>query len=120
MKNSILIIFILFIIIIISGGNLFSQTTINYNEDNIPDYELPELQLGLNGERFTSADEWITIRRPEILSLFEQYMYGRTPLKNIQIEFKIDQIDQNALDGNHTVHSDSNISLTDHWVKKQF
>jgi hypothetical protein len=40
---------------------------------------LPDPLVMLDGTRVTTRDEWATKRRPELVALFEHYMYGRRP-----------------------------------------
>ena len=52
---------------------------LNYNEAAIPAYTLPDLLITDAGKPVTDAKIWWEQRRPELLSLFENEMYGRTP-----------------------------------------
>ena len=51
----------------------------NYDESRVPAYVLPDLLLSEDGSKVTTAEEWEAARRPEILGLFEEYIYGRFP-----------------------------------------
>ncbi len=158
-KNLMLtIILILFLCV-----NSYSQTEVNYDESKVPVYELPELLTASNGMKITNPKEWINIRRPEILSLFENNMFGKTPLQKVKIEFEVTKYNENAFCGNaifkevtatflngenqvqmniliylpkntpkpvpvilgmnfygnHTIHPDTNISLTRNWVRNK-
>ncbi len=55
----------------------FSQP--NYDESKVPKYTLPELLVSKTGKKITTAKIWNDVRRPEILSLFEENMYGKMP-----------------------------------------
>ncbi len=50
----------------------------NYDESMVPSYTLPELLIDTAGNQVQSVAEWEN-RRGQILSLFEQHMYGRVP-----------------------------------------
>lgn len=52
---------------------------INYKEDSVGNYTLPDLFTTTKGKRITSAKEWTTQRRPELLHLFETIQYGTMP-----------------------------------------
>ncbi len=52
---------------------------VNYDEARLPNYDLPPLLLTAEGKRITTAEEWHTIRRPQIMSLFCNLIYGRVP-----------------------------------------
>lgn len=49
-----------------------------YDEAKVPHYTLPDPLVLLNGEKVTDIKTWKEKRRPEILSLFETHVYGRT------------------------------------------
>ncbi|NHN34791.1 alpha/beta hydrolase family protein [Paenibacillus agricola] len=45
---------------------------------------LPDPLLGCEGEKILTAEQWQQIRRPEILELFHEHVYGRAPLQRPQ------------------------------------
>ena len=51
---------------------------VNYDESKIPAYDLPELLVTVEGKRITTAEEWREVRRPQIMSLFSNLIYGRS------------------------------------------
>ena len=51
----------------------------NYDESKIPPYTLPDPLLMADGRRVSDAAMWRHQRRPEILKLFETYVYGKRP-----------------------------------------
>jgi len=53
----------------------------NYDEDKVPDYQLPELLTSSNGTEITSAEQWQQLRRPEVLELFQDHVFGTLPAK---------------------------------------
>ena len=72
---------------------------ISYNEANVPVYELPDLLLTSDGEPVVTKKQWETKRRPQLLTLFSTYMYGRIPIIKETIEWKIIRTDYTALSG---------------------
>ena len=52
---------------------------VNYDEAKVPTYDLPELLVTVEGKRITTAEEWYALRRPQIMSLFSNLVYGRVP-----------------------------------------
>ncbi len=50
-----------------------------YDEAKLPAYELPPLLVSSEGRPITTADEWFTLRRPQIMSLFGNLVYGTVP-----------------------------------------
>ena len=59
--------------------NSYAQEETNYDESKVPEYKLPEVLISENGKKITDYLSWIKIRRPEILSLFEENIYGKIP-----------------------------------------
>lgn len=66
-------------------------------------YTLPDPLVTRNGRKITTAAEWETIRRPEVLELFREHVYGRVPTTPYQQSFKIVNEDRNAMDGAATL-----------------
>lgn len=50
-----------------------------YDEENVPDYTLPDPLVFENGDPVKTEDDWAA-RRDELLRLFEKNVYGRAPL----------------------------------------
>ena len=48
------------------------EIAINYDENKIPAYELPDPLLMNNGEKVKNARQWTHERRAEILEIFAQ------------------------------------------------
>jgi hypothetical protein len=51
----------------------------NYDESKIPPYTLPDPLTLEDGERVKDVKAWIGRRRPELLAVFEDQVYGKTP-----------------------------------------
>ena len=60
---------------------------------------LPALLISKNSQKIKNAREWTTIRRPEILELFETNMYGKVPDQAVQIDFTVTKKLDNILNG---------------------
>ena len=75
-----------------------------YDETKIPAYDLPPLLVTAEGNRVTRPEEWWNVRRPQIMSLFSNLIYGRVPdpQSPIQIEFEVIKSDPNFMDGQAT------------------
>ncbi len=62
------------------GTGVYGQIAgFNYDESKVPDYELPELLELASGKTVESVSQWQEERRPEILELFREHVYGRIP-----------------------------------------
>jgi hypothetical protein len=51
----------------------------NYDEAQVPDYTLPDPLTREDGNPVTTAADWHTLRRTEVFTLFEHFVYGRAP-----------------------------------------
>jgi hypothetical protein len=84
------------------GKNLFAQQPANYDEAMVPQYTLPELLVTLDEERVTNAKTWKEKRRPEILKLFRDHVYGNSKIgRPERMRWEITAADEHAL--NNTV-----------------
>ncbi len=72
---------------------------VNYDESKVPSYTLPDPLVFANGERVRTAKDWTQKRRPEILRLFETWMYGRCPAPKQRLRWDVVADDRQALEG---------------------
>ncbi|UCH15267.1 MAG: acetylxylan esterase [Bacteroidales bacterium] len=75
------------------------HSQITYDKVKVPEYKLPELLISNNGKKIQIPEDWINIRRPEIIRLFEAYVYGGVPEVCLEIKFATIKTDLNALYG---------------------
>jgi len=71
----------------------------NYDEARVPPYTLPELLKCEDGTVVNSADVWNAKRRPELLRLFEQHVFGKLPTGKTPLRAKVRSSVPDALDG---------------------
>lgn len=74
----------------------------NYDEDKIPPYTLPALLEATDGQKITTAAQWEQVRRPELLALFTEQVYGQMPDQPVEASYKLLENDRNALGGSAT------------------
>lgn len=74
---------------------------INYDESKADNYTLPNPLILENGKPVRTASVWYHERRPQLLHLFEENIYGRTPTRPdpFGIRYKVFNIDHSALGG---------------------
>ena len=65
-----------------------------YDEEKVPSYTLPDLLAGTR-----TVKDWERKRRPELMKLFEEEMYGSVPGKPAGLHFKVRDNDPAALEG---------------------
>lgn len=71
----------------------------NYDESKVPAYTLPDPLVANDGSRVTTADQWKSSRRAEVLKLFEEHVFGRRPGKLPATTFEVKSVDRGALGG---------------------
>lgn len=68
------------------------------------DLVLPDALTTGAGNKVTTPAEWQKTRRPEILELFRENIYGRAPIgRPDTLRFDVKEIDKNAMDGKATL-----------------
>ncbi|MFF1346407.1 hypothetical protein ACFVZJ_10455 [Streptomyces sp. NPDC058322] len=70
-----------------------------HDPSDVPSYELPDPVVRGNGAPATRTADWWRTRRPELLGLFAEHMYGRTPSLLPDVEYTETATGVRALDG---------------------
>src|ERR1700682_487945 len=71
----------------------------NYDEALVGTYTLPDPLLLANGTLVKDAKTWNEKRRPEIVHLFEENQYGRSPERPEGMYFDVFEKSASAFDG---------------------
>ncbi|MDQ6813362.1 MAG: acetylxylan esterase [Bacteroidota bacterium] len=75
----------------------------NYDESKVPVYKLPDvLKTSTNG-KVTNKSIWEHVRRPEIVKLFEDNVYGQMPKKYSTITYSVTNVNAAAMNGKATL-----------------
>lgn len=103
---------VLAIIFSLTAFTVFSQqpnrpTTVagfpvNYDEDKVSEYTLPELLVASNGKRVTDTKTWMKQRRPEILKIIEEIQFGKIPPAPMNMSFDVFDKGTPVFDGKAT------------------
>ena len=78
-------IYVLTFLLLLSITTYSQENNYIKDEKDVPEYELPELLKSLRGKKIKSVKKWEKIRRPELLKLFGQEIYGKVP-ENFRIK----------------------------------
>src|SRR5262245_22880723 len=62
-----------------NGMNRNAPNAANYDESKVREFTLPDPLVCRDGTKVTSAEQWWTQRRPEIVEDFDREVYGRVP-----------------------------------------
>ncbi len=99
-----------------TGGKfaVAQQPQINYDENRVGSYTLPDPLVMADGRPVATSGQWKQERRPELLRLFENHVYGKVPSsgKTIRPTFDTQPDDQEALGGT-AVRRQVSIRFTD-------
>ncbi len=79
--------------------SLSAQPAVNQDETKVPTYTLPDPLTCTDGSRVTTVAGWRTKRRPELLRIYAEQIYGRAPGKPRGMRFETTAIVTNALNG---------------------
>jgi len=71
----------------------------NYDEAKVPKFELPDALKAQDGTVIDSPELWHSKRRPELLQMFEEQVFGKLPQGNFKLRTKVRSENPQALDG---------------------
>ena len=71
----------------------------NYDESKVPQFELPDLMTAADGSPITVASDWTEKRRPEVLQLFRDHVFGDQPVKNAVLRTRLRSRVDDAIGG---------------------
>lgn len=71
----------------------------NYDESQVPPYTLPNVLETSSDKLVKNKKDWEKLRRPEIIKLFEDHVYGQMPKDIDSMTYSIRQEDLKAMDG---------------------
>ena len=75
---------------------------VNYDEEKVGRYTLPDPLVCADGTKVTDAAAWRSKRRPEILEMFRAHMHGRSPARPAEMKFEVTSVNKQALGGTAT------------------
>src|SRR6266849_4632568 len=79
--------------------NVVAGIPANYREALAGTYTLPDPLVLANGKPVKSAKDWNEKRRPEIVRIFEENQFGRSPGRPARMTFDVFDKGTPALDG---------------------
>ncbi|MBI2480020.1 MAG: acetylxylan esterase [Planctomycetia bacterium] len=86
-------------VLIAASSSLAQPSGFNYDESKVPTFTLPDPLVLTNGEKVADTKTWQEKRRPEIMKLFEEQVYGRSPQPRDDMSFEMTSVDKQALGG---------------------
>lgn len=92
---------IIFFVFFFIGSFSLAQE-VNYDEAKVPRFELPDPLVLLDSTTVNDSQKWIEKRRPEIVALFEDHVYGKAPRKKTKIKYNVMETASNVIDSTAT------------------
>lgn len=82
-------------------GVLYMSESLNPNlNTTIGHRQVPNPLVTLDGRSIHSKEDWENIRRPEVIDLFQEHIYGRPPVKRPKsLKFNVVDIKENIMEG---------------------
>ena len=77
----------------------FAQFDINYEENNVPEFQVPDPLTAFSGEKISTSTDWIEKRRPELFAFFENKVYGKVPGDLDRVTFELLEESDDAFGG---------------------
>lgn len=92
---------VLAFLVLIPGFGLHAQrpASTNYDESKVPSYTLPDVMKTSSNKPVNSSRGWEKSRRPEILALFADNIYGQMPGSYDSIRYSITNEDKGGMNG---------------------
>jgi hypothetical protein len=89
------------------SGNEKAPNHANYDESNANPYpNLPDPLTLNDGQKVTTAKMWWDKRRPEIVEMFDKYVYGRVPKDVPNVTWSVTAVDHEMIGFNRVVAKD--------------
>jgi hypothetical protein len=87
------------LIALLTAAAAAQPPTANYDEAKVPVYTLPGALNLASGKAVRDAKTWRQQRRPEIMRLLEDQMFGKAPGRPEKLTFELTSIEKSALSG---------------------
>ncbi|GAB3715466.1 acetylxylan esterase [Spirosoma flavus] len=97
---------------------LVAGIPVNYSEDSVGNYTLPDLLTCADGQRVTDAKMWVQKRRPELLKLVEDIQFGKMPQQKQKLRYNVFDKGTPAFNGK-AIRKQVRIYLTDDTTSHQ-
>src|SRR5688572_15248009 len=95
----------LFLLTVLHAASLAQQSPeVNYDEGKVLRYTLPDPLRTNDNAAVTTVTAWERGRRPEILKMFEDNVYGQMPNDYDSISYETVDHNANALEGRAQMH----------------
>lgn len=89
--------FLLSTVLISSAGA--QPAGFNYDESKVPEYQLPELLKTQDGKPVATSEMWMQQRRPELLQLFQDHVFGTLPERRPVLRTRLRSRVDDAVEG---------------------
>jgi hypothetical protein len=79
----------------VTGQSKEWEHDVIYSEKQVPSYELPDVLYTIEGNKIAAPEEWLSIRRPQVMAMFASTIYGRIPVPETPVNQTFEIVDSN-------------------------
>ena len=93
---------VLFLLLLLSGFPEIlhsQQIPVVYDERDVPAYTLPDPLMTKDGKIVKNSRQWMKVRRPELMDLFRDQMFGYEPAAPDHVEYEVVKVVPDVFDG---------------------
>ena len=90
---------LMFAVLCLSNVRAQTPGPVNYDEQKVPQYRLPDVLTCADGTPVTSRRQWEHRRRGEVLQLLAEQEYGITPRGRVRMDCRVLRENPQALGG---------------------
>ncbi|WP_460940431.1 alpha/beta fold hydrolase [Spirosoma humi] len=90
-------------LLVLTEGQAQPGFQANYDEANVPPYTLPDVLKTTRHQDVRDKATWERVRRPEIMKLFEENVYGQMPKAYDRLTYSIKNENASAMAGKATL-----------------
>ena len=87
------------LVVLVSKVDGQDHNVANYDETKVPEYTLPDVLRTTANAQVKNKMTWEKVRRPEILTLFEDNIYGQMPKKYSSVKYSVTNENAAAMNG---------------------
>lgn len=93
----------LFFLVLVNQVRAQSAVEANYDESKVPSYTLPDVLKTATNAKVSNKATWEKVRRPEIIKLFEDNVYGQMPKAYDRLSASVKTKNATAMGGKATL-----------------
>lgn len=91
------------VILVMTEAQAQKAAEVNYDESKVPPYKLPDVLTTTTRLVVRNKETWEKVRRPEIIKLFDENVYGQMPNSYDRLAYEVKNEQTDAMAGKATL-----------------